>query len=286
MVQTARSLSTELQKGTRQIKDSIAEKTVERWWGKRMHGQFLHSLDDKLLDNERSYQWLKFGNIKGQTESTIVTAQDQAISTNYFKNKILKEEVDSKCWLCKQHEETIDHLTSECPILAKNEYLMGHDKVGAHLHYSICKAVGIETTDMWYTHTPKPVREHEAVTVIWNQGVQTGREVVANKPDIIIKNKKEKKWILIDVAIPAYRNVTKKEAEKRLKYRSLCIEIQRMWNMKCMITTVVIGATRIVTRGLRKNLEVVLGKHPIDLLQKTAILGTSHIIQKRLQSET
>jgi len=54
------------------------------------------------VDNEQSYQWPKFGDIKGETESTIVVAQDQAFSTNYFKNKILKEEIDSKCWLCKQ----------------------------------------------------------------------------------------------------------------------------------------------------------------------------------------
>jgi len=32
-------------------------------------------------------------------------------------------------------------------ILVKNEYLMRHDKVCTHLHYSICKALGIETTD-------------------------------------------------------------------------------------------------------------------------------------------
>ena len=38
MVQTARSLKRELQEGTRQIKGSIAEKTKERWRGKRMHG--------------------------------------------------------------------------------------------------------------------------------------------------------------------------------------------------------------------------------------------------------
>ena len=37
--------------------------------------------------------------IKRETESTIVAAQDQAISTNYFKNKILKEETESKCRL-------------------------------------------------------------------------------------------------------------------------------------------------------------------------------------------
>ena len=36
------------------------------------------------------------GDIKGETESTIVAAQDQAVSTNYFKNKILKEETESK----------------------------------------------------------------------------------------------------------------------------------------------------------------------------------------------
>ena len=83
----------------------------------------------KLVDTEESYRWRKSGDIKGETESTIVAAQDQAINTNYFKNKILKEEIEIKCRLCKQHEETIDHLTSGCPILAKNEYLMRHDKV-------------------------------------------------------------------------------------------------------------------------------------------------------------
>ena len=74
------------------------------------------NLDEKLVDIEQSYRWLKFGDIKGETESKIVSAQDQEISTNYFKNKNLNEEIESKCRLCKQHEETIDHLTSGCPI--------------------------------------------------------------------------------------------------------------------------------------------------------------------------
>jgi hypothetical protein len=76
--------------------------------------------------------------------------------------------------------------------------------------------------------------------LLWNQGVRTGREVTSNRPDIIIKNKKEKICLLIDVAIPADRHVMQQEAEKILKYNSLCIEIQRMWNMKCMIIPVVI----------------------------------------------
>jgi hypothetical protein len=48
-----------------------------------------------------------------------VAAQVQARITNCFKEK---------CGLCKEYEETIGHLTSECPILAKNDYIMRHDK--------------------------------------------------------------------------------------------------------------------------------------------------------------
>ena len=162
---------------------------------------------------------------------------------------------------------------------------MRHDKVFTHLHYSVCKVLGTEATDKLYTHIPKPVCEDGDVTVLWNQAVHTDREVRANRPDIIIKNKKEKTCTLIDVAIPADRNVVQKEAEKKLKYNSLCIERQRMWNLKCTIVQVIIGATGIVTRSLKKNLETVPGKHSIDSLQKTAILGTAHIIRKVLQCE-
>jgi hypothetical protein len=87
------------------------------------------------------------------------------------------------------------------------------------------------------------------------------------------------------VAIPSDRNVVRMEAGKKLKYKSLCIEIQRMWNLNCTIIPIVIGATGIVTRRLKKNLEAVPGKHSIDSLPKTAILRTSHVIRKVLQCD-
>ena len=122
--------------------------------------------------------------------------------------------------------------------------------------------------------------------MFWNEAVHTKRDVTTNRPDKIIKNKKEKTCTLIDVEIPADRNVAQKEAEKMLQYRSLGMEIQRMWNLMCAIIPVTIGATEIVTRSIKKNLEVTPGKHSTGSLQTTAILGTSHIIRKVLQSET
>jgi hypothetical protein len=59
-----------------------------------------------------------------------------------------------------------------------------------------------------------------------------------------------------------------------------------MWNLKCTIIPVINGATGIVTRSLRKNLEALPGKYSIDLLQKPDIFGTSHTIRRVLQCET
>ena len=58
-----------------------------------------------------------------------------------------------------------------------------------------------------------------------------------------------------------------------------------MWNLKSTIVPVIIGATGIVTRSLRENLEAVPGKHSIYSLPKTAVLGKSHTIRKVLQCE-
>jgi hypothetical protein len=85
---------------------------------------------------------------------------------------------------------------------------------------------------------------------------------------IIIKNKKDKTCLLIDVAIPSDKNVTQKEAEKKLKYKNLSIKIRRMWNMKCFVIPVIIGATVIVSKRLQKYLETIPGQHSIDSLQK------------------
>ena len=59
-----------------------------------------------------------------------------------------------------------------------------------------------------------------------------------------------------------------------------------MWNMKFLIIPETAGATGIVTHVLKKNLESVPWEHSTASVQKTAVLGTSHIIREVLQCET
>jgi hypothetical protein len=88
--------------------------------------------------------------------------------------------------------------------------------------------------------------------------------------------------MLLDVAIPGDRIVIQKEAEKILKYKDLTIEIQCMWNVKTRVIPVIIGATGTISKSFRKYLSTIPGNHDIRELQKTAILGTAHILRKLL----
>jgi len=118
------------------------------------------------------------------------------------------------------------------------------------------------------------------VTILWNQQVQNDRTIPDNKPDIIIRDNEEGTCMLIDVAISGDRNVIKREAEKILKYNT--IEIRRMWNVKTKMIPVIIEATGTISKSFRKYVSNIPGKHEVNELQKTAILGTAHILRKVL----
>jgi hypothetical protein len=85
------------------------------------------------------------------------------------------------------------------------------------------------------------------------------------------------------VAIPGDRNVSQKEAEKLstgFMYRDKTNVGHEMYH------TGKIRASGLVTKDLENSLETIPGKRSIDSLQKTAVLGTAHVMWKVLQSET
>ena len=52
----------------------------------------------------------------------MLAAQDQALRMNAIKAMIDKTIDDSKCRLCKEKEETVDHLVSACCKIAQTNY--------------------------------------------------------------------------------------------------------------------------------------------------------------------
>jgi hypothetical protein len=55
-----------------------------------------------------------------------------------------------------------------------------------------------------------------------------------------------------------------------------------MWNVKTRVISVIIGATGTISKSFRKYVSNIRGNHEVRELQKTAILGTAHILWKVL----
>jgi hypothetical protein len=55
-----------------------------------------------------------------------------------------------------------------------------------------------------------------------------------------------------------------------------------MWNVKTKVIPVIIGATGTISKSFRKYVSNIPGNHEIKALQKTAILGTAHMVRKVL----
>ena len=83
---------------------------------------------------ERTWQWLKGGYLKKETEAMVYAAQEQALRVNSIKQHIDGKDVSPMCRLRGESSETVMHLSSGCPVLAKSKYQMRHDIVGKHIH--------------------------------------------------------------------------------------------------------------------------------------------------------
>ena len=59
-----------------------------------------------------------------------------------------------------------------------------------------------------------------------------------------------------------------------------------MWGIKCVIVPVILGATGIVKKDVKKNVESITRKHSVESLQIVVVLGTSVVIRRVIQSET
>jgi len=133
---------------------------------------------------------------------------------------------------------TIDHITSACPVLAKEQYVKRHYKVSAQIHFNICKEKGVQLDKKhWYEQVPNSVVTNQGgkVTMLWNQQLQTDRTIPNNKPDIIIRDNEKRNNRCSNPRRD--KNEIKKEARKILKYKDLTTEIQCMWNGKTRVTS-------------------------------------------------
>ena len=269
-------------KSKKKAKNLGLQKIAQRWQDKPLHGRFVARSKKADVDELATHQWLRSSGLKGETEGFILAAQDQSLFTRNYQANILHNGADPKCRFCHEKIETIDHLVSGCSVMAGREYTIRHDRAAQYLHWKICLHYSIDVSTNWYEHNPQPVTEGDNVTILWNFTIHTDRTIKANRPDITIKDKKEKTCLLIDMAVPMDGNISNKVLEKLSKYLDLEIEIGKMWHLNVKTIPVVIGALGMIKKGTQSYLDKIPGKPSLYEIQKIVLNSTSHILRRAL----
>ena len=141
------------------LKRSKKEKRLEDWEKKVLHGQYLRQT--KEVRTDQCWAWLQNGHLKRETESLIVTAQNQSMRANLVKERIDKSQGDSLCRVCRKVDESIDHIVSGCSKLAQKENKRRHDNLGKIVPWKLARKSNFQAGDKWYEHEPESVLENE-----------------------------------------------------------------------------------------------------------------------------
>ena len=103
------------------------------------------------ISPDETWPWLRKRNPKSETESLLITAQNNAIRTNHFKARIDKTQQNSRSRSCGDRDETINKIKKkECSKFAQKDYKTRHGLVSKVIHWDSCKKLKFEDTNKWY----------------------------------------------------------------------------------------------------------------------------------------
>ena len=101
-----------------------------------------------------------------------------------------------------------------------------------------------------------------------------------NRPDLIIINRQDNEWTIIEFSVPWYKNVQLKEEEKVSKYIPLAKEIRKVHRVSTKIVPIVLGSLGTVTTRLKNSLKELEMEKILGSLQTSVLIGTHNILRK------
>ena len=124
----------------------------QTWKEKQLYGRFKRLINN--ISHDGTWAWLRKVNFKRETESRLMAVQNSAIRTNHIKARTDKTQQNSKCRLCDDRNETINHIISLCGKLAQKECKPRLDWVGKLIHWGMYKKSKFDHANKWHMHKP------------------------------------------------------------------------------------------------------------------------------------
>ena len=205
---------------------------------KTRHEKLYRAKSNEMVDMVQSSLWMTHGNVSAKDEAHLCYLQDR----NLFGG------APGICPHCKERPKTVDHLATQCNRMLGHDYTRRHNEVFKCIHLFLCNKYGIKKSKRLRTHSVQEISANADVEIRVDTTVATSTKQSANRPDIVIHDKKRREIILIEVGITSQDQLQIVENEKRRKYDVLANEMGAMHNCKTRIIPYVITWDGIVTK--------------------------------------
>lgn len=114
-------------------------------------------------------------------------------------------------------------------------YAIRYNQVAGTVYRNIICSVYSLNPPKTKWETQKIVKCNKA-KILWGQGfcIQS-KQILGNKPNIVVIDKNQEPTLVIDIAISSDRSVRKKEYKKLEKYQELKEKLKKMWKIKAKV---------------------------------------------------
>ncbi len=231
---------------------------VEKLRGKSRHGMYADEVRMDGVEKKATMAWIREGKLTPRTMAFMMAAQDQVLMTKEYISSFPTSPSDPKCRLCGSHAETLGHLLAKCPIFEYKEYKKRHDSVLYLLARAIAQKLELKLPqDLKCPEggVRSGIMTAKDKTVLVDLCVPTDRAITARRPDLIVRQVKEKKITIFEVACSWDPKVEKREREKYAKYADPAADLAKQWEgFRVTVVPVVIGDLGLI-RNMRRQIK-------------------------------
>ena len=90
----------------------------------------------------------------------------------------------------------------------------------------------------------------------WDRPIETTVKLEHNRPDVILINRQDKEWTIVEFSVPWDKNVLLKEEEKIQRYIPLAKEIRKVHGVSTKVVPIILGSLGTVTNQFKADLAV------------------------------
>ena len=123
-------------------------------------------------------------------------------------------------------------------------------------------------------------RNAKRVLLYWDRLIYMPKTVANNRPDINVKDKRQKYVYFVDIAVPNNNYLINMVCHRIEKSVDLRMEIERKWNVQTKVIPIVVSSTGVVPQNTVNAVnELGGGIGEIRAMQKAALLHTANTVR-------